>query len=83
MPEMGWSGVKNGELLRKMAISGFEAFVTVDQNLAFQQNLRGHPIAIFLLRASANRMEALRPLAAPLRTALSQARPGTLMVIGP
>lgn len=33
VPEMGWSGKKNGDLLRAMAGDGFEALVTVDQNL--------------------------------------------------
>jgi hypothetical protein len=35
---MGWAGIKNGELLRR-ASTEFNAFVTIDQNLRFQQNL--------------------------------------------
>lgn len=35
---MGWAGTKNGELLR-LAQGRFDAFVTVDRNLSFQQNL--------------------------------------------
>jgi predicted nuclease of predicted toxin-antitoxin system len=36
--EAGWSGVKNGKLLA-LAAAEFDAFVTVDKNLPFQQNL--------------------------------------------
>lgn len=37
VPMEGWAGIQNGELLRR--ISGrFEAFVTIDGNLAQQQN---------------------------------------------
>ena len=35
--EMGWSGVRNGKLLA-LAASQFDAFITVDKNLPYQQN---------------------------------------------
>jgi hypothetical protein len=41
--DMGWRSIKNGELLR-LASERFDAFVTVDRNLAFQQNLVSFPI---------------------------------------
>ena len=37
VPQAGWAGIKNGELLR-LAQAQFDVFVTVDQNLSFQQN---------------------------------------------
>ena len=37
--EHGWSGIVNGELL-KLAETEFDIFLTVDQNLSFQQNLK-------------------------------------------
>ena len=48
--EMGWGGVKNGNLLA-LAASNFDAFVTVDKNLAYQQNLSTLPIAVIVLDA--------------------------------
>ena len=36
--EMGWAGIKNGELL-KLVEANFEVFVTSDKNLSYQQNL--------------------------------------------
>jgi len=38
--DMGWSRMKNGELIRHAETGGFEVFVTADQNLQYQQNLQ-------------------------------------------
>ena len=46
--EMGWSGVKNGRL-PALAANEFDAFVTVDKNLPYQQNLTTLPIAVLVL----------------------------------
>ena len=58
--EMGWSGVKNGELLA-FAATEFDAFVTVDKNLPYQQNLTTLPVAVVVLDAASN--EVPRPAA--------------------
>jgi hypothetical protein len=50
--EAGWSG-KNGKLLA-LAASEFDAFITVDKNLPFQQNLTTLPIALFVLDSVSN-----------------------------
>ncbi len=44
--EMGWSGEKNGELL-KLVEAEFDVFITSDKNLSYQQNLENRTIAIF------------------------------------
>ncbi len=46
--EMGWAGLRNGELLRR-AKEHFDIFVTADQNLRYQQNLSGRKLAILVL----------------------------------
>ncbi|MDH4329709.1 MAG: hypothetical protein OEY21_02800 [Nitrospira sp.] len=47
--ELGWSNLKNGELLQKSEESGFSVLVTTDQNLRYQQNLSSRKIAIVVL----------------------------------
>ena len=48
--EMGWATLTNGELLAKIATEGlFGVFVTCDQNLSQQQNLRGKSYSIVVL----------------------------------
>ena len=46
--EMGWSNLKNGDLLDE-AEKTFELFVTTDKNIRYQQNLSGRKLAIVLL----------------------------------
>ncbi len=46
--EMGWGQLKNGALLREAEIQ-FEAFITTDQNLKYQQSLAGRKLAIIVL----------------------------------
>ena len=46
--EMGWSDLANGVLLAK-AESQFDLMMTTDQNLRYQQNLKGRKLAILVL----------------------------------
>ena len=41
--------MKNGELLRAAEETGFDALLTTDQNIRYQQNLVGRKIAIVVL----------------------------------
>ena len=50
--ERGWSQLQNGALLRQAEDEGFDAFVTTDQNLKYQQSLPGRKLAIAVLRAT-------------------------------
>ncbi len=76
--EMGWSGKRNGELLALMREHRFEAFVTVDQNVEFQQNVKASGIAAVVLAAHTNRLKELLPLAPEALKKLSVIRPGAL-----
>ncbi len=46
--ERGWAEVENGDLLAA-AEKEFDAFVTTDKNLHYQQNLSGRQLAILVL----------------------------------
>lgn len=54
----GWSGIENGNLLRLAQVE-FDTFITVDQNLTFQQNLEGISITVLVLQARSNALEDL------------------------
>jgi hypothetical protein len=47
--EQGWSNLSNGELLKAAEEAGYQLFVTTDQNLRYQQNLRERQMAIVVL----------------------------------
>jgi len=79
--ERGWSGIKNGKLLA-LAEPEFEVFLTVDQNLTYQQNLKAFRIGIILLVARSNRLKTLLPLMPEARKALENITAGDLFVWG-
>jgi predicted nuclease of predicted toxin-antitoxin system len=47
--EKGWSSLKNGDLLTQAEAEAFDAFITTDQNLRYQQNLSGRRISVIVL----------------------------------
>ena len=59
---MGWAGKSNGDLLRLAADYGFDAFITADRGIEYQQNLRTLPIPVVVMIASRTRVQELRPL---------------------
>lgn len=59
--QLGWEHVKNGALL-KLAATEFDAFVTVDGNLPYQQNAATFEIAVIVLRGRTTRLPDLRTL---------------------
>ena len=72
--DMGWDRMKNGELIRRAEVEGFDVFVTGDRNLQYQQNLQGRRIALLIL--STNHWPALKKGAALVHSAISLVRPG-------
>jgi predicted nuclease of predicted toxin-antitoxin system len=78
VPQMGWAGLKNGELLRR-ATGQFDVLVTGDQNLEYQQNLARLLIPVVVLIAVNNRIETLHPLVPKLLQVLSPIAPGELV----
>jgi len=79
--QMGWGTIKNGDLLA-LASREFDAFVTVDRNRSFQQNVPSFSIAVIVLRARTNRLADLQPLVPDLLERLAAARPGTVTYVG-
>jgi hypothetical protein len=79
--QMGWATIKNGELLSR-ATEHFDVFVTVDRNLAFQQNVAALPIAVIVLRAKSNRLADLKSLVPGLLAAIETIKRGTIELIG-
>ena len=71
---MGWGGVQNGRLLG-LAATEFDAFLTVDKNLPYQQNLATLPISVLVLDSVSNELWALLPLIPALEEALARLEP--------
>ena len=78
--QMAWAAKKNGELL-KLAEKKFEAFITVDQNLRYQQNLASFSLKFIVLVADRNQYEMLAPLIPQAKEALSKLAFGEVVEI--
>lgn len=75
--QSAWAGMKNGKLLAPAATK-FDVFLTMDQNLEFQQNLASLPVAVLVIEAVSNRIEDLAPLVPEILKQLNHIQPGTL-----
>jgi len=79
--DMGWAGIKNGALLQ-LANGQFDALLTVDQGIEYQQNLSGLSISVVIMMAPSNDVDDLRPLLPAVEEALTSLRPGEILRVG-
>ena len=78
--QAGWSGIKNGKLLA-LAAASFDAFVTIDKNLPYQQNAASLPIAVLVLDAVSNELTYLLPLVPALERELGNLAPRQYVLV--
>ena len=79
--EAGWAGLKNGALLRA-ADGSFDALITVDQGIVYQQNLSGFRISLVVIAAASNDIDDLRPHVPGVRAALATLAVGVVIRVG-
>jgi predicted nuclease of predicted toxin-antitoxin system len=79
--EMGWTGRKNGELLALMISEGFDALLTFDKNLKYQQNFRKYQLPVLVLNAEDNSYLVLSTLVPKIIDKLNSGlQPGSIEV---
>lgn len=57
--DKGWTGISNGKLLELLTENGFDALLTFDKNLQYQQNFVKYTIAVIVLNAPDNSYSTL------------------------
>jgi len=72
----GYTGLSNGDLIRRAARDGFDVLLTADRNLPEQQHIPAGNLAIVLVRGS--RMANIEPQAERIRAAVAHAQRGTV-----
>ena len=73
---MGWSGIKNGELLG-VAEGQFDVFLTADKNLQYQQNLVGRTLSLIVFPSP--KLSLVKQVGAQLKAAFAAITPGTII----
>jgi hypothetical protein len=79
--QLGWKGLENGELLAQAA-TRFDVVVTMDKRIPLDRDVAQYTIGVVLVRASSNRIEALRPLIPAILQALGGVRSGEVRRVG-
>ncbi|MEX0641945.1 MAG: DUF5615 family PIN-like protein [Pirellulales bacterium] len=72
---MGWSGVENGQLLQEAKSAGFDAFVTNDRGLEYEQDTTSLPVAVVVILPTTNTIESIRQLLPTLQSILARLAP--------
>lgn len=78
--EYGWSGEKNGALLQ-LAAKEFDAFITMDQNIQYQQNLAAYNLGIVLVKAHSNRRQDVEPAIPKINRMLKKLKFGEMLIV--
>jgi len=69
--DMGWNGKKNGELMKLLIENNFDALITFDKNLQFQQNFEKYQLPVLVLNASDNTYLTLQQLTSKINIVLT------------
>jgi predicted nuclease of predicted toxin-antitoxin system len=77
--ERGWAELTNGELLREAENAGFDALVTTDKGIRYQQNLAGRRLALVVI--GTNDWTRIRNSKSVVMDAISQVTPGSYLEI--
>ena len=77
--DRGWAGKRNGELLALIRSSDVEVFVTTDQNIEKQHNVRKAGVRVVVLVAKSNKLSARLPLGPRLKDALVKGTPDEVL----
>jgi predicted nuclease of predicted toxin-antitoxin system len=81
--DMRWLGKENGELLRLMLAEGFTTFITIDNNLSFQQNFVHYPVQVLVLIARDNTYETVMEFFPEIVASLAEAFTSVKAVVHP
>jgi predicted nuclease of predicted toxin-antitoxin system len=70
--DMDWHGKKNGELLKLLIEHEFEAFVTADKKMRYEQNWRNYTIAVIFLDVPNLKYDTVKQLVPQVLALLTQ-----------
>ncbi|WP_026775827.1 DUF5615 family PIN-like protein [Polaribacter sp. Hel_I_88] len=81
VPEMGWSGIKNGDLLKQMHSKGLKVLLTLDKNFSYQQNIEKYSITLIVLNGIDARYNSLVSLIPKAESFLDiDIKPGVVII---
>ena len=76
---MKWTGIENGALLALAAADYFDALITKDNGMPYEQNFASLPCSIVVLEAPSNALEDIKPLIPLLLDRLQSLAPRSVL----
>ncbi len=80
---VGLDKLQNGELISAAETMGFDALVTCDKNMSYQQNLTDRKIRILVLNSLRITLAHIAPLAPDAVEALKNSPEGSFTIVQP
>ncbi len=81
VPRMKWSGLRNGPLMAKAVESGFDALLTIDKNLRYQQSIGKHNLTLVIFDTPSSKIEVLKDYVPDFLKMLPTMKKGSFYVI--
>jgi hypothetical protein len=79
--DKGWTGISNGKLLGLLTENKFDALLTFDKNLQYQQNFTKYTITVIVLNAPDNSYSTLKELVQKIKDVLTtDLKPGPIEI---
>lgn len=78
--DAGWSGIRNGELLR-LAAQEFDVMLTVDRGIPYQQHLAGVDLGLVIMKVPGLALPKLLPVLPEADIAIGLVRPGCVWCV--
>jgi hypothetical protein len=79
--QIGWARSRDGDLLQRAPEFGFQALLTMDRGIPYQQNVARAALGVIIFVAPTNRLVDREPLAPGVRAALNRLRPGLIVYV--
>ena len=79
---LGWSGTKNGALLTRAEQAGFDALLTLDDDMESEQNMEGRKIAVLVLKPAGQGKAPMKAMGSQVLLALTTLKPGEIRTVG-
>ena len=78
---LGWGRLENGTLLQAAEDAGFQAMITVDRNIAFQQSMKGRTVSVVVIKSASNDIPTLESYADAVLAELAGLKPGSIVTV--
>ncbi|HYM92618.1 MAG TPA: hypothetical protein VET23_00635, partial [Chitinophagaceae bacterium] len=79
--DMGWTGIKNGELIKLLENNNFDYWIVADKNIPYQQNTSDIPFKIIVLDLYRNTLKSIELLLPKILAVLNSSSSNKVIIV--